>query len=327
MKDIISIISPAFNVEKCIDKCIESVICQTNPNFEHIIINDGSTDQTLSIIQKYSALDKRIKIINLPASGVTIARKTGVEAAEGNYFYFLDSDDYLPETALSELFNKIISDKSEIVVGGYTEIGLDGAIRNSSDTPNSIISSEEYLILILNSSNQGLCGKLFKRELFENKISFPFDLFYGEDFNILIQVVSFAKRISFLPKSVFYYVRRKNSLTNSNSEKLSNMYYDRVLFLDSIIDNLQIAEKVRLELIIEVIKGLYPYIRMNKQIEHYRNIKSVVKYRFKDSKTREKIRKKKLTYWFYINIYLHFPILLNFYNKMSNMKNHPICIK
>lgn len=321
MTDRISIISPAFNVEKCIEKCIESVICQTNPNFEHIIINDGSTDQTHSIIHKYSERDCRIKIIDLPASGVTMARKTGIEAAKGNYFFFLDSDDYLPETALSDLLNKIIADETEIVVGGYTEIGLDGTIKRFNDKPADILTSEEYLLFILNSSNQGLCGKLFKRQLFYSKISFPLDLYYGEDFNIIIQLVSFAKRISFLPESVFYYVRRQNSLTNSNSEKLSNLYYDRVLFLDSIIDNLQITERVRLVLILEVICGLYPYIRINNKIEHYRDIKRIIKFRFKDSKTRKKIRENKLTHWLYINIYLYFPFLLKFYNRISKIKN------
>jgi glycosyltransferase involved in cell wall biosynthesis len=321
MTGMISIISPAYNVEKCIEKCIKSTIDQTYKNFEHIIIDDGSTDQTNSVISKYAKIDPRVKIITSSRSGVTSARKAGIEKAEGDYLYFLDSDDYLSETSLVDLWNKAITDNTEIIVGGYTEVGLSGEIVNYLTDSENIITSDEYISQILKSENQGLCGKLFRKEIFGKNISYPFNLSYGEDFNILIQLVSFTNRISRISKSVFFYVRRNNSLTNSNANRLNYLYYDRALFLNSIIDKLQVNQNVKEELILEVIWNLYPCIRYNDYKSESDSVRNVFKVRFAENKIRREINEKKWNKWLYINIYLNAPFLLRFYNTIAKIKN------
>ena len=93
----ISIIIPAYNVEKYIDKCITSVINQTYDNIEAIIVNDGSTDNTALIIEKYSEVDNRIIVVNKENSGVSDSRNIGIENITGDYAFFLDSDDWIEE--------------------------------------------------------------------------------------------------------------------------------------------------------------------------------------------------------------------------------------
>ena len=109
MKHKFSLIIPAYNVEKYIKKCLDSVLNQTYNNYEIIIINDGSTDNTSKILESYKS-NKKIKIINQENKGLSNARNTGVSNAKGDYILFIDSDDFI-EKELLEILNKTIKDE------------------------------------------------------------------------------------------------------------------------------------------------------------------------------------------------------------------------
>jgi len=99
MKDLVSVIVPVYNVEKYLDECIRSILCQTYQNIEIILIDDGSSDSSNLICQKYKEKDSRIKVITKRNEGQAVARNIGIKEANGAYIYFLDSDDYIkPET-------------------------------------------------------------------------------------------------------------------------------------------------------------------------------------------------------------------------------------
>lgn len=118
MKEI-SIILPVYNVEKYLAQCLDSIVNQTFKDFECICVNDGSTDNSLSILQKYAQKDKRFKIITQENKGLSGARNAGIKTAKSKYLTFIDSDDWVTENYLEVLYNKIEETKSDIVRASY----------------------------------------------------------------------------------------------------------------------------------------------------------------------------------------------------------------
>ena len=171
----VSIIVPVYNMEKRLNKCLDSIINQTYKNIEIIVINDGSKDNSLDIIKSYH--DDRIKIINQDNQGISVARNNGIKASSGDYLCFVDSDDYIETNMIDELVNKISIDKSDIVVCDYymfdetnkkvMNVGYDGLFGGSLyDNPN-MIRDIDY----------APWNKIYKKELFDG-ISFPTDTKY-----------------------------------------------------------------------------------------------------------------------------------------------------
>ena len=117
---MVSIIIPAYNAEKYIEQCIDSIISQTYKNIEVIIVNDGSTDNTLAICEKYAKEDKRIKIVKKKNEGVSKARNDGIKIATGKYIMFIDSDDYIDDDYIEIMHKNIVEKKADLVVSNYT---------------------------------------------------------------------------------------------------------------------------------------------------------------------------------------------------------------
>lgn len=113
---MISIIIPVYNIEKYLSRCIESVLDQTYQNLEAIFVNDGSTDNSLKILEEYQKKDKRIKIINKENAGSGAARNDGIEQSKGEYLAFLDSDDWYEKDFLERLYKNLKENNSEIAM-------------------------------------------------------------------------------------------------------------------------------------------------------------------------------------------------------------------
>ena len=138
-----SIVITAYNVESYIEKCIMSVINQTEKNIEIIIVNDGSTDSSLEICNKYKKKDKRVRIINKKNEGVIEARKKGIREAKFDYVTFVDADDWIHKKCLEIAWNEINKTNSDIVVFNmFKVVGKLGLIKRKN---NSIyFSNSEY---------------------------------------------------------------------------------------------------------------------------------------------------------------------------------------
>ena len=108
---LLSVIIPVYNVEPYLEQCLDSVINQTYKNLEIICINDGSTDNSLKILEKYQKKDNRIKLINQKNKGLSEARNAGLDVAKGEYIAFVDSDDYLELNAYEEAMNVVLQEK------------------------------------------------------------------------------------------------------------------------------------------------------------------------------------------------------------------------
>lgn len=207
----VSVIIPCYNVEKTLDRCLESVMNQTYPLYEIICIDDCSTDGTLEKLQKYQGIKL---IMHDQNKGLGITRQDGIAAATGDYIYFLDSDDYLHPDAIGYLVKN--ADGGDIVTGGVDSKPLSGL--------NALKAYYKTAIF--------LCNRLIKRELFEKA---PHSgIRYFEDADTLPRLIYFAKKCTYAPLKLYYYnTRNENGLCNTAS-KVKKLIYQVLVTLHNI---------------------------------------------------------------------------------------------
>lgn len=213
--DKISIIIPLYNTEKYISECIISILNQTYKNLEIIIVNDGSTDNSEKRCLEFQKKDQRIKYIYQDNAGVTVARKTGVENATGEWISFVDADDILSSYAIQTLIEK--SKGQDIVIGDIKPFY--NTTENISYTPKSkkfVFNKNQYIKVLLSSTRfriHGPCAKIYKKELFDDKtFDIPNFIRRGEDFIMNVRLGLKANSICY-SKTIIYLYRQHNSST------------------------------------------------------------------------------------------------------------------
>ena len=214
MSDI-SIIVPAYNAEKYIGKCLDSLVNQTKKELEFIIVNDGSKDNTEKVVKEYK--DDRIKYFKNKNQGIGKTRNFGIEKATSKYIMFLDSDDYLDETACEKLFNKAEKNKLDIVICDFYKEYDDGRIEEIINPPFKDSSLKDNPDII----TEYLCpwAKIYKRSLLiDNSIRFVEDLKY-EDAPFVIEALDKANKIGKIDECLNYYLIHGNSETTVRDKR------------------------------------------------------------------------------------------------------------
>ena len=217
MGDLVSVIIPIYNVEKYLQRCIESICNQSYQNTEIILVDDGSTDQSLKLCNEFANKDNRILLIHKANGGLSDARNVGMEHAHGKYIMFVDSDDYVHKDMIKEMYKKITSDASDMVICGYKVVDEEGKEKRGIKyiENNEIIEDEEeYWQKAYDSSTFFYIvawNKLYKKNIFEG-------LHYSvgklhEDEYIIHSLVSRCKKISCIKNKLYYYVQREDSIT------------------------------------------------------------------------------------------------------------------
>ena len=231
----ISVIIPCYNVEKYIEKCMDSVLGQTHKNIEIILVDDGSTDRTGSICEAYADSDIRVKVIHRENGGAAAARNTGIETAVGDYVIFIDSDDWIEKDTLEYLLSMISKYRVECAIGRTRSIFETGGIRKISDKiiePDRLISSSEIIKQVL-TNGSGTINKLFNREIFK-KIRFSEGI-TNEDEVIMLNIYTGLEYVAFGGRQTYYYRKRDNSVTTSAfSVKNLDFYYNTKANIDLI---------------------------------------------------------------------------------------------
>lgn len=211
---LVTVIIPAYNVERHIVKCLNSIKHQTYKNFEIIIINDASTDNTSKILEKNFAKTNVIKIVNnLKNIGPEGSRFIGVRKASGKFIMFVDADDLLSHTAIEILLRNIITKQSDLAIGKIRKFYFSPLIlkKNTIIHNEDTTDKEEINKIFLNSfffSNlqmMSLSGKMYKAEVLKNTIPLQLDFRWQEDACYNIQLLDNIRRISFLDENVYYY--------------------------------------------------------------------------------------------------------------------------
>jgi glycosyltransferase involved in cell wall biosynthesis len=227
----ISVIIPVFNREHCIKKCIASVLDQKNVCFEIIIIDDGSTDNTLQICNEIAEKIPNIKIIHQENAGLASARNVGLDNATGEYITFLDSDDLLAPEALQNMLFAISKYNVDVVVGEYDIISADDTLIGKgvipSDYTNQIIDTKTFFEL--NSRKECnflftvLWSKLFKKSIWDN-LRFKDGIRFAEDEYILPELTSICCSYYLLDTTVYQQITSNDSLIRSafNINKLNS---------------------------------------------------------------------------------------------------------
>lgn len=232
----ISIIVPAFNVEKYIKRTLNSIINQTFKYFELIVVNDGSTDNTLEIIKDtLFNSDINYNIINKPNEGVSIARNVGIKSAKGDYIFFLDGDDFIKEDCIEKLYNALISNNCDTAYTNYVKINENYEEIDSIPKINlPEISSSEYLIKLeaTMTITFSFCQIMYKKSILtDNKLFFNPQMKYGEDTDFALRALAHINQIAYVSEQLIFYVQREDSAT---SKSLFNRY-NFINALDEII--------------------------------------------------------------------------------------------
>lgn len=204
----VSIIVPCYNAENFIGRGISSIIHQTCPDWELILIDDGSTDSTAVICQRAATEDKRVHFVEQKNQGVSAARNAGLDMAKGQYVMFMDSDDYMSPDILAFTLREADKYDADIVMVGHNRVEKDGRIHSDSahwiDTENSAKIKEDIL---LNRLPNFVWGKLYKKSLWDN-IRMPVGQIM-EDLYIMPEVFYKARRV-ILRKDPYYYYSHEN---------------------------------------------------------------------------------------------------------------------
>lgn len=191
----VSVIIPIYNVSPYLADCLESCIHQTFTDLEIICVNDGSPDGSLAIIEKYKQKDSRIVCVNKQNAGLPLARKSGIEAATGDYIFHLDGDDDLPLDAIASLVAVAESSWADMVIGDFYWVEDNRKTVINSEI-STVLSSSSYLQYILERGWFNIWGKLIKRSLYtRHPIEFPAHIVMAEDLVACFQLARFAQTI------------------------------------------------------------------------------------------------------------------------------------
>lgn len=325
---MISIIIPVYNSEKYLRECCDSILKQDYENYEVLLVNDGSTDNSANICDYYTTIDNRFKVFHKSNSGVSSARNFGINESKGDFITFVDSDDYLDDNYLTHL----ISNKTyDLVVGGAKYINQDGVQYYTSDNKKIEINNnydfyESFFNIDISTILDAPWNKLYRRDyIIKNNIRFDETLFYGEDklftlrylavCNCLIQlesksynyrvygnkkyIINYKYRLDWINKiekaykQVYKNFNFTADITNSLNTFLIHNYY---LTLESLFDS---KEKLRKKILCNYISLIF-----NKLSNYNITFNGIVSKKDKLLLFLFKIRNIQLTYYTFKIIHL-----------------------
>lgn len=219
-KELISVVTPVFNVKEFLPECLDSILIQTYSNFELIVVDDGSTDGSSAICDEYSSKDPRITVIHKENGGLSEARNLGISKAKGSYICLVDSDDIVAPVYLQVLYDTLKSSEADIVACNYVTFINKSSIPKdiSSGMCKKLIITEkemgdenfaaEYTVKLVTAFN-----KIYKRSVFD-KIRYPVGKIH-EDAYVYHRILHEVKQIIYISDVLYYYRIRKHSITNS----------------------------------------------------------------------------------------------------------------
>lgn len=246
---LISIIVPVYNVERYLDCCITSIINQTYRNWEMLLIDDGSTDQSSVICDNWMTRDKRIKVIHKENGGLSDARNVGMQKARGEYIAFIDSDDWIEKYYIEYLYRAIKENRAEISACEIRRV-IDG--QKVEELNNSVCTTIKYTtedalatILKGNGFRAIACNKLYKAELLQAE-KFKNGILHEDEF-FTYRIIGKAKTLSFVENALYNYRQREGSIMKTTSMRhldVLDAYLDRLNYLSIKFPKLYKRDKV-----------------------------------------------------------------------------------
>lgn len=235
----ISIIVPVYNASHYLCECIESILSQSFKDFELILINDGSTDDSLDICKKYERSDDRIIVVNQANSGVSKARNRGLDVAKCEWITFADADDYFLDDALSTLYERAIQTGTDLVLANAMKL-KNGKLSELHKLKNEVLPNA-----IISIKHFALWGYLFNADIIRKyKLRFIEGLAYSEDRLFIYQMARYCKTIAFCNKPIYVYrINDTSACSSQNGVRKACHHIDAAFYLDQFAQTYQKADK------------------------------------------------------------------------------------
>lgn len=220
----ISVIVPVYNTEKYLAKCLDSILNQTFLDFEIVVVNDGSPDDSQKIIEHYALQDQRVKSFIKPNGGLSDARNFGLDQAKGEYIAFIDSDDYIDVNMLQTMCDLALKHQAEIVFCDLVKVNENGEefrdLPQSPQLPEKIVLKDD--LTIFGEMSCFACNKLFKKSLFDHH-RFLKGIHF-EDIELIPKLVLDSTIIAKINEPFYKYFERQDSITKTHTVKGLDMF-------------------------------------------------------------------------------------------------------
>lgn len=242
MEELVSIIVPVYNVSNYIEECVLSLLGQDYKNIEVILVNDGSTDNSFEIINRFISIDSRIKVINKANGGVSSARNAGLREAHGEFICFVDGDDYVSNDYVSYLKQLIEQDNCDISLTKSQFTNYNN-VQIKKDSKYVVSGTQAAIDLLCRKITIGVYCKMFKKAFLDaNKILFYEEIFIGEGFNFNMLAFQNATKVSVGYRKIYFY--RINNPTSAMTLFSEKKAYNELLAMNYIFNNLKNEKKL-----------------------------------------------------------------------------------
>ena len=299
-----SIVVPIYNVEKYLERCIDSILAQTFQDYELLLVNDGSTDNSAVICKRYLRYGERVKYYEKSNGGLGDARNYGIGKAKGDFLVFVDSDDYIEPDMLNIINETIKSYNSDIVIFNHAIVNMKDELLYveklslPTETIMNLCDNRELLLI-----DPSACSKVYKRELFvDNQIDYPERVWY-EDLRTTAKVLSLADRIVYIDRALYHYFKRPGSIMNNANtvrnleiieavedlrvyfeEKFKGLYQEEIEFLavekvlvDAVGRIMSVAyDKKIVEELSDYVRRTFPNYKDNKYLKHLNRKQNII---------------------------------------------------
>lgn len=210
---LISILLPVYNTSAYLHQCLDSVLAQTYTNLQVVLVDDGSKDNSLEICQQYAAKDSRVEVYHQENQGVATARNVLLSKIKGDYFLFVDSDDWIELDMVEFLIGKALTNNIEMVVCGNVVNDTPPASEYKEELWSQDKAVKEFLRHV--SINGSLCNKLIKVSLLHNEPRFHRGISYGEDALFCWELLQEAKTVLVTDKQLYHYRMNDSSISHA----------------------------------------------------------------------------------------------------------------
>lgn len=235
----ISIIVPVYNVEKYLQKCVDSILAQSFRDYELILVDDGATDASPSICDDYAEKDQRVKVIHKQNGGLSDARTAGINVASAPFLGFIDSDDYIAPDMYEQLYFDMIDGQADLAICGIYDIYENKDPKQLPEV-RKVLTPEQTLKMILDAKliSVHAVNKLYRREIF-SKIRYPVNVI-TEDAAVIIPILQACKKVVINTKQQYYYVHHVGTISSRS-------------FSDRDLDTINVWERNE-----EIVKRTFP---------------------------------------------------------------------
>jgi len=215
---LVSIIVPVYNTGSYLVPCLESIMHQSYENFEVLLVDDGSTDDSPEVCNRYADLDVRFRVFHQENGGVSKARNVGLHQSRGEFITFVDADDKINNYYLEQLMRPLlVNDAIDVAVGSIVRVTSAGKNKvANSYQDDKIYEGHEILRMLLDAfqGNWYVWSKIYRADLFED-VYFDETLKTGEDFDVVWKIFKKAEQVVYVRESEYYYMQRENSITTN----------------------------------------------------------------------------------------------------------------